>query len=262
MRSSVAIIKKELRSYFFSPIAYVIIGLFLFFMGVIFTKFVEIYQRYNAARQFGQGQGITIDKLATYLYQNMAFLLCFLTPLITMRLFAEEKRQNTFELLFTAPIRGAGLVLGKFIAAYLLMGLMVGLSFVYVLFMILWGNPDVAIISSTYFGILLALACYVSLGGLISSMTSSQAIAAVWTFVVLLLLWLLQSIAQGITVRWETFFGVVELGPTLEYLSPLKHFNDSLAQGLIYLKDIVYFLSFTGLVLFLTHRVVESNRWR
>ena len=79
---------------------------------------------------------------------------------------------------------------------------------------------------------------------------------------VLLVLWLLQSIAQGITVKWDTFLGAAELGPTLEYLSPLKHFNDSLAQGLIYYKDIVYFVSFTGLVLFLTHRVVESNRWR
>ena len=262
MRGAVAIIKKELRSYFCSPIAYVIIGLFLFFMGVIFTKFVEIYQRYNTMQRFGQGQGITIDKLATYLYQNMAFLLCFLTPLVTMRLFAEEKRQQTFELLFTAPIRGAGLVLGKFFAAYLLMAVMVALSFVYVLFMILWGSPDVAIIGTTYLGVMLALACYVSLGGLISAMTSSQAIAAVWTFVALLLLWLLQSIAQGMSVRWDTILGAIEVGPTLEYISPLKHFNDSLAQGLIYAKDLVYFLSFTLLVLFLTHRVVESNRWR
>ena len=71
-----SIIKKELKSYFYSPIAYVIIGVFLFFMGVIFTKFVDIYQRYNMAQRFGQAQGITLDKLATYLYQNMAFLLC------------------------------------------------------------------------------------------------------------------------------------------------------------------------------------------
>ena len=262
MKGMAAVLKKEIRSYVYSPLAYVIIGLFLFFMGVIFSKFIDIYQRYNMMQRFQQGQGITLDRLATYLYQNMAFLLCFLTPLITMRLFAEEKRQQTLELLFTSPVRGVGLVLGKFFAAYALMGVMVALSFVYVAFMIAWGTPDLRIIGSTYLGIFLALACYVSLGGLISSLTSSQAIAAVCSFVLLLFLWLLQSIAQGMTAQWTTWLGTIEFGPTLEYISPLKHYNDSLAQGLIYAKDIVYFLTFTGFILFLTHRVIESNRWR
>ncbi len=256
-----AIIKKELRSYFYSPIAYVIIGVFLFFMGVIFTKFVDIYQRYNMAQRFGQAQGITLDKLATYLYQNMAFLLCFLTPFLTMRLFAEEKRNSTLELLFTAPIRGSELVLGKFLSAFILMGVMVALSFVYVLFMILWGTPDLSIIGITYLGVLLAIGCYISLGTLISAMTSSQAIAAVWTFITLLFLWLLQSLAQGITSRWDTPIGSVEWGPTLTFISPLSHFN-SFAEGLVHLKDVSYFITFTALILFLTHRVVESNRWR
>lgn len=262
MRGMTAIIKKELRSYFYSPIAYVIIGLFLFFMGVIFTKFIDIYQRYNMAQRFGQAQGITLDKLATYLYQNMAFLLCFLTPFLTMRLFAEEKRQQTLELLFTAPIRGIELVLGKFLSAFILMGVMVMLSFVYVLFMILWGSPDMAVIGSTYLGLFLALACYISLGALISATTNSQAIAAVITFVALLLLWLLQSISQGMSAKFETIIGTVDFGAMLAYVSPLSHFNNSFAEGLIHVKDIVYFTTFTAFILFLTHRVVESNRWR
>lgn len=261
MKGMVAIVKKEMRSYFYSPIAYVILGIFLFFMGVIFTKFIDIYQRYNMAQRFGQAQGITLDKLATYLYQNMAFLLCFLTPFLTMKLFAEEKRQSTLELLFTAPLRGAELVLGKFFSAYLLMLVMVALSFVYVFFMVLWGTPDLAIIGTTYVGVMLALACYIALGTLISAMTSSQAIAAVWTFIALLFLWLLQSLAQGLSAKWETFLGTVEWGPTLTYLSPLSHFT-SFAEGLVHLKDVVYFLTFAGFILFLTHRVVESNRWR
>ena len=261
MRGIVSIVKKELRSYFYSPIAYVIIGVFLFFMGVIFTKFVDIYQRYNMAQRFGQAQGITLDKLATYLYQNMAFLLCFITPFLTMKLFAEEKRQQTLELLLTSPIRGIELVLGKFLSAYFLMMTMVALSFVYVLFMIIWGTPDMAIIVTTYLGVMLALACYISLGALISAMTSSQAIAAVWTFIALLFLWLLQSLAQGMTNKWETAIGTVEWGPTLTYLSPLSHFN-SFAEGLVHMKDVIYFVSFAAFILFLTHRVVESNRWR
>lgn len=257
MSGSIAILKKELRSYFYSPIAYVILGVFLFIMGVIFAKFVDIYQHFNSVQRFGGGQGITLDKLATYLYQNMAFILCFVTPFLTMKLYAEEKRQHTFELLFTAPLRKFDLVLGKFLAAYSLMVFMVLVSFIYVFFMILWGNPELPIIGTTYLGLLLALACYVSLGGLISAMTSSQAIAAVWTFIALLLLWLLQSLGQGITAKT----GFVEWGPLLVFLSPLGHFN-SFSEGLIHVKDIVYFLSFTLVTLYFTHCVVESNRWR
>jgi ABC-2 type transport system permease protein len=252
-----ALVKKELRTYFLSPIAYVVIGLFLLIMGSIFTKFVFIYQQYNAAQRFGQAQGITLDKLAMFLYQNMAFILCFVTPFLTMRLLAEERRQQTLELLLTVPMRGVELVLGKFFAAFCLMMVMVALSFVYVLFMILWGNPEIPIIMTTYFGLALALACYVALGILISALTSSQAVAAIWTFVALLFLWLLQSFGQGITARW----GPIEWGPFLVYLSPLGHFNN-FSEGLINLKDIVYFLTFIGLSLFLTHRAVESNRWR
>jgi ABC-2 type transport system permease protein len=226
-------------------------------MGIIFAKFVSIYQGYNMAQKFGQGQGITLDKLATFLYQNMAFILCFITPFLTMRLFAEEKRQQTLEILLTAPIRGADLVLGKFFAAYLVVGSMVLLSFLYVLFMILYGTPDLRIIGSTYLGLMLALGCYISLGALISAMTSSQAIAAIFTFIVLLLLWLLQSLGQGVTAN----VAGISVGPLLIYLSPLGHFN-SFSEGLIHVKDIVYFLSFTFLMLFFTHRVMESHRWR
>ncbi len=257
MKGTIAIIKKEWRSYFYSPIAYVILGVFLFIMGVIFAKFVDIYHRYNAAHRFGAVQSITLDKLALYLYQNMAFILCFITPFLTMKLFAEEKRQATLELLFTSPIRVFELVIGKFLSAYGLMLLMLVISFIYVVFMILWGNPELSIIGSTYTGLALALSCYIALGGLISAMTSSQAIAAIWTFIVLLLLWLLQSLGQGVTARW----GVIEWGPALIYVSPLGHFN-SFAEGLIHVKDIIYFITFTAFTLFLTHRVVESNRWR
>ncbi len=164
MKGAIAIAKRELRSYFYSPLAYVVIGVFLLIMGVIFAKFVAIYDQYSRAKAYGQSQEISLDKLASFLYQNMAFILCFVTPFLTMRLFAEEKRQQTLELLFTAPIRGIELVLGKFFAAYGLMLLMIFFSFIYSFFMILWGNPQMTIIGTTYLGMMLALACYVSLG--------------------------------------------------------------------------------------------------
>jgi ABC-2 type transport system permease protein len=257
MSGTLAIIKKEIKTYFYSPLAYVLLGIFLLVMGIIFAKFVSIYVEVNAAQRFGQAQGITLDKLATYLFQNMAFILCFVTPFLTMKLFAEEKSQNTLELLLTAPIHTTGLVIGKFLGAFFLMGLMVVLSFAYPFFMILWGNPELGLIASTYLGLILSLACYVALGALVSALASSQAVAAVWTFILLLLLWLLQSLGQGITASW----GPIEVGPALVYLSPLGHFN-SFNEGLIQLKDLVYFVSFVFFALFLTHRVVESNRWR
>lgn len=257
MNGAIAVIKKEWRSYFYSPIAYVILGIFLFVMGTIFAKFVAIYQQYQMQSQFGGGQSVTLDKVALYLYQNMAFILCFVTPFITMRLFAEEKRQNTFELLFTAPVKVVELVLGKFFAAYGLMLLMVALSFVYVFFMVLWGTPDLGIIGTTYLGLMMSLACYVAVGTAISAVTNSQAIAAVFTFIALLMLWLLQSLGQGVTT---TFLGI-DIGQTLQYISPLKHFSN-FSEGIIYVKDVVYFLSFTIFMLFLTQRIVESHRWR
>ena len=257
MNGAIAIARKELRSYFYSPIAYVLVGIFLFIMGIIFGKFVMLYLDYTRMQRMGQVPSITLDRLAGYLYQNMAFMLCFLSPFLTMRLFAEERRQQTFELLFTSPVSGWQLVLGKFFAAYGLMVFMLLLSFLYAGIMILYGNPDVRVIATTYLGLLLAMACYVSLGALISATTSSQAIAAIVTFIVLLLLWLLQSLAQGMTSK----VAGIDIGEVLSYVSPLTHFN-GFNEGLVHLKDIVYFVSFTFFMLFATLRLVESNRWR
>jgi len=257
MTGMTAIMKKEWRSYFYSPVAYVVIGVFLLIMGIIFDAFVGIYQQYNNMSRFGQGQGITVDRLIAQLFQNMAFILTFLSPMLTMKLFAEEKRQHTYELLFTAPLRGGELVVGKFLSAFGLMMVMLVFSFFYIFFLLLWGNPDVNTIITTYLGLALSLACYLSLGGFISAISTSQAVAAVINFIVLLFLYLVQTLGQRVSAKW----GPIEWGPTLVYMSPLGHFN-AFAEGVIHVKDVVYFLTFTAFMLFLTHKVVESNRWR
>jgi len=257
MNGMIAIVKKELRSYFYSPMAYVLIGIFLFVMGIIFAKFVSLYHQYNMAQRFGGAPPLTLDKLATYLYQNMAFILCLITPFLTMRLFAEEKRQQTLEMLLTAPIRTGEIVFAKFLAALILLSIMIGVTGVYALFMVMWGNPEIKLIGATYVGLFLSMACYVALGTFVSSLFASQAIAAVWTFIILLLLWLFQSFGQGMTATT----GPIEWGPLLVYISPLGHLN-TFSEGLIQLKSVVYFLTFAGFMLFLTHRVVESHRWR
>lgn len=252
-----ALIKKEIRCYFWSPLAYVLMGVFLFLMGSIFTKFLILYQQYNFQQNLGAGPSVTLDKLANYFYQNMAFVLCFIAPFVTMRLYAEEKRQSTMELLLTAPVTSFGIVFSKYLSAMTLIISVVGLTVLYVLFLVSWGNPDMQVIFATYLGLILLLSAYISVGALISSFTSSQAIAAIFTFLTVLLLWLFQAFGQGMTA---TTAGI-EWGPLLIYLSPLSHFT-SFSSGLIQVKDIVYFVSFTVVALFLTHQVVESHRWK
>lgn len=257
MRSMAAIIKKEWKVYFYSPVAYVAIALFLFIMGFIFDQFVAIYQLYNQRAAMGMNSGISVDRLIGQLFQNMAFVMAFLSPMLTMKLFAEEKRQQTFELLFTSPIRGSALVIGKFIAALGLMCVMLLLSFAYNAFLIAWGNPDVNVIATTYLGMVLVLGCYLAMGGLVSAMVSSQAVAAIINFVLILILYLFQSIGPNMSAKW----GPIEWGPLLVYITPMGHFS-GFAAGMIHVKDVVFFVTFIGMMLFLTHKVVDSNRWR
>lgn len=252
------IVRKELRTYFYSPVAYVMLGIFSITMGFIFSSFVATYLNYKMQEQMG-AQGVTLEMLSRAFFSNMSFMFCFFVPFLTMKLFAEEKSQSTIELLLTAPLRTFQIVLGKYIGAITLMTAMLAASFIYVLFMILWGSPmpDLKVFAGSYFGVFLALASFVALGSAVSAMASSQAIAAVWTFVILMILALFQAVGQQTTAT----LGPIQLGPTMLYLSPLRHVA-SFTEGLLQLKDIVYFLSFTIFCLFLTHRVVESNRWR
>lgn len=252
-----AIIKKEWLSYFYSPLAYVVLGLFALIMGIIFDVFIGIYQQANMPSPYGPSQQIPLGRLISQYFQNVAFILCFMTPMLTMRLFAEEKRQHTYELLFTAPLRGGELVLGKFFSAFGFVLAMLAFTIVYMGFLVFYGNPDIAVLATTYLGLALSMACYVALGALISACSSTQAVAAVINYVVLLFLWLVQNIGQRVTLSW----GPIEWGPTLVYLSPLGHFN-SFAEGVVHIKHVVYFVSFAIFTLFLTHKVVESNRWR
>jgi ABC-2 type transport system permease protein len=252
-----ALVKRELRSYFWSPLAYVLMGVFFLLMGIIFTKFIILYQQYNFQQSMGGGPSVTLDKLANYFYQNMAFIICFLTPFLTMRLYAEEKRQSTMELLLTAPVTSWSIVLSKYLSAMALIATVLALTALYVVFFVAWGNPDVQVILATYLGLFLMLSAYVAVGALISSFTSSQAIAAIFSFLAVFLLWVFQMIGQGMTATT----GFIEWGPLILYLSPLSHFT-SFANGLIQIKDIVYFVSFTAVALFLTHQVVESHRWK
>lgn len=232
-----AIALKELKSYFVSPIAYIVTAMFLLISGYFFTLILQI------TKDAG---------MMTYLFGNMAVVLLLMAPLISMRLLAEEQRAKTLELLLTSPISDAGIVLGKFIASALLLLVMLAMTLHFPIILIVLGNPDGWPILSGYAGIFLMGCAFLAIGMLTSSWTQNQIIAAVSAFGISLLLWFLGA-ASG-----QATGGSAEI---LKYLSLNTHY-ESYAKGLLSLSDSLYYISLIGLLLFLTIRSLETRRWR
>jgi len=230
------IIKKELRSYFTSAIAYVVFAMFLILAGYFFTVI------------------LLISKQASLLgvAYNIVVTLIFLIPLITMRLFAEERKLGTLEILMTKPVRDFEVVLGKFLASFILFLLMIAATLVYVFILFKYGNPDIGPIISTYLGLILIGAAFLSLGIFASTLTENQIVAAVISFALILVLWILNWISGHLGTSTE--------GLT-SYLSLAYHFDDFL-KGVIDLKAVVYYLSFVVFWLFVTTRSIEIRKWR
>lgn len=199
----------------------------------------------------GKSPSIT-EGILRPLYGNMNVIFLFLVPFITMRLFAEERKLQTIQLLMTSPITLTEMVLGKFFSAFLLLATMMACTLVYPIVLMIYGNPDVGAIITSNLGTLLLSSCYLSLGILFSSMTENQIVAGALTFAGGLFLWL---------INWASQSAGTTLGKVLDYLSLIQHYNN-FSQGLIQTSDIVFYLSFIGIGLFLTHRILDSYRWR
>jgi ABC-2 type transport system permease protein len=253
MSNVLAIAQKELRGYFASPIAYIIIGFFALVFGWFY--FVSLTFFMQASLQMGMpGQGqININTMAIRpLLQNVSVVALFVLPLITMRTYAEEKRSGTIELLLTSPVTDTQIVLGKFFGAVALYALMLAVTWIHIGILFIYGNPEWKPIATGYLGLLLMGGCFLSLGLFISSLTKNQIVAAMATFAVFLMLWV---------INWISSF----VGPTtqavLQTLSLTDHFDD-FAKGIIDTKHVVYYLSFMAFGLFLTAKSVDSERWR
>jgi len=253
MTNVLAIAQKELKSYFASPIAYIIIGFFALVFGYFY--FVSITFFMQASLQMGMpGAGqININTMAIRpLLQNVSVVALFVLPLITMRTYAEEKRTGTIELLLTSPLTDAQIVLGKFFGALALYTLMLAVTWIHIGLLFIYGNPEWKPIVTGYLGLLLMGASFLSIGLLISSLTKNQIVAGMVTFAVLLLLW---------TLNWMS----ESSGPTtqkiLSALSITERFDD-FSKGVIAVSHLVYYLSFITFGLFLTAKSVDSERWR
>jgi ABC-2 type transport system permease protein len=257
MRNVCTIIGKELRAYFVSPIAYVVLTGFLLLGGWFFFNLLS---RFNLLltlyTQFQGGEAANRLNLNDYviapLMHNLSIVLVILVPMITMRSFAEEKKSGTYELLLTSPLRTGELVLGKFLASFLFICIMIGLTGIYPIILLVFGNPEIGVMSAGYLGLLLVATVFVAMGLLTSSFTENQIIAAVSGLVATLLLYI---------IGWPADSAGEVLGPLLRYMSVTEHFAD-MVKGLIDTRGLVYFGSLIVLALFLTQRSVESLRWR
>ena len=257
MRNALTIAGKELRSYFVSPIAYVVLTGFLLLGGWFFfnllARFNFLLSIYSAMRNPEAQMRLNLNEFViSPLLHNLSVVLVILIPVITMRSFAEEKRSGTHELLMTSPLSITEIVAGKFLGTFAFLLVMIGLTAVYPAILLLYGNPEVGILASGYLGLLLLAVAFATVGLLTSSLTENQIIAAVSCLVVLLLLYV---------IAWPADTAGSVLGAVLKYLSLTEHFGE-LVKGVIDTKDLVYFLSVIILALFLTQRSVESVRWR
>ena len=253
MSNILAIAQKELKAYFASPIAYVIIGFFALVFGYFYIVSINVFLQ--MAMQMGiPGQGqININNMAIRpLLQNVSVVGLFVLPLITMRTYAEEKRSGTIELLLTSPLTDFQIIMGKFAGAVALYCLMLAVTLPHMAILFVYGNPEWKPIVTGYLGLLLMGASFISMGLWISSLTRNQIVAGMITFAMLLLLW---------TINWAIDSAGPGMQKLLTAVSITDHFDD-FSKGVIALRHVVYYLSFITFGLFLTAKSVDSERWR
>ena len=259
LRNTLAIAEKEWRHYFGSPIAYVALTmwtlLFGFFFYVYLGQFVQMSMQ-SMGMEMGGGMKLSLnDVLIEGVMRNMAVVALFVAPMLTMRLFAEEKRQGTMELLGTAPLTNVQIVLGKFFAAAGLYALMIGAGLVNLV--VLWRYattpPEWKPVLTGFLALFLLGSCFIALGTFISTLTRNQIVAGIVSFCVFLGVWTLGWGAEDPTSGpvWKA----------VAYLGVTTHMDD-MVKGVLDVKDIVFYLSFITFGLFLAHQSVESQRWR
>jgi ABC-2 type transport system permease protein len=254
MRNAWIICRKEMGSYFTSPVAYLLLTMFALIFGFFFWNALGFFVFEGMEMQM-RGQQFPMnlnEQIIRPLLSNVSVIGLFFIPMITMRLFAEEKRTGTIELLATSPVRDLEIILGKWLAAvglYCCLLLFTALNFA---FLFRFGNPDWKQLAAGYLGLLLQAGALLAIGTFISTLTKNQIIAGAATFGVCLLLWVLEWVSAYETTAWSR---------VLSYMSIITHF-ESFARGTFDSKDVVFYITVIFLGLFFTARSLESLRWR
>lgn len=258
MRNVYLVARKELQSYFSSPVAYVVITMFLVITGYFFynqfTSFSVLSFQASTDPALAKQQNLLniTETVVRPLFGNISMIMLLMMPLLTMRLFAEEKRSGTIELLLTYPITDMEVIIGKFIACLVVFLLMLLMTATHPILLIVFGEPEIGPILTGYVGLFFMGAAFISLGIFTSSLTENQIIAATLSFGVLFLFFMM-----GYSVGMMGPF----LGNLIMYISLIGHL-ESFAKGVIDTTDIIYYGVFITLFIFLTLRVLESKRWR
>jgi len=238
MRNVYYIAKRELGAYFVSPIAYVVLAIYLAVVGGLFG-FILYYSR-----------EATLGHV--FLHGVSLLFLVLLTQVLTMRLLADEQRQGTLELLLTSPLRDWEVVLGKYLASLAVLLVMMILTVHLPVLLVRVGNPDLGPVLSGYLGYLLLGSALLAIGVVASSVTQNQIVAAVLGIGITLLLWMSGALQDLVGDSMKE---------VAAYLPIFDHYVD-FVRGLIDTKDVIYYLSVVVLFLFLSTRVVESRRWK
>lgn len=228
--------KKELRSFFDSPIAYIVITIFLLITGWFFFSDLFLINQASMRNLFG----------------IVPFIFMFFVPAVTMRLISEEKRSGTIEVLLTLPVRDNEIILGKFLAGLILICVAVVLTFVYTFTLSGLGDLDFGSVVAGYIGLIFLGATYLSIGVFTSSLTQNQIVSFITSFVIIFALFMLDKVLMFMPGFLVSF---------LEYLSVDYHFSN-IARGVIDSRDVIYYLSIIFLFLFLAVRALESRKWR
>jgi ABC-2 type transport system permease protein len=246
MRNIPTLWKREMVSYFLSPIAYIVMAGFLLINGFFFWQILNIFN--------GQ-PGIPSDISPMQIVFGGFFwiLILIIPPVLTMRLFAEEKKTGTIEVLLTAPVTDGEVVLAKFFGAFSFYVLLWLPTTLYVLVLEYYGSIEIGPILAGYLGVLLLGALYLSIGVFTSSLTSNQVVAAILCFAILVMLFL-ASFLSGVVYTEQARH-------LLEYISFQDHM-ENFNRGIVNTKPLIFYLSFTLFNLFLTIRILETRRWR
>lgn len=252
------ILNRELKSYFSSLTVYVVILMFLLMTGYFFYNLLATFSIVSFQAQADpmlakQYQLLNINETVIRpLFGSLGIILLMMTPLLTMRLLAEEKKTGTIELLLTFPIKDVDVVLGKYLACLVVMLAMVLLTATYPVLLVTLGEPEVVPIATGYLGLVLIGAAAISLGIFTSSLTENQIVSASISFGMLFFFWLISYSVPLVSGG---------LGQFLSYLSINEHIA-SMSKGVVDTEDIIYYLCFIVLFLFLTLRSLETKRWR
>jgi ABC-2 type transport system permease protein len=244
MNGVIVLAKKELKDSFASPLVYILGGLFCMTMGWLFFNYLVASKELTT-------QTLT-NSILVPIFGNMNFVFVFLAPLLTMRLFSEERKLHTIELLLTSELSINHIIWGKFLSCALTIIFLLGLTFIFPIVLAFSGYSDWSIVITSYVGLFLSILCYLSVGLFSSSLTDNQIISALLTFSILLGIMLFVFTANATHN--------VLLGQIFQYLSVPFHF-ENFVRGGIRNYNFIYFFSFIGFFLFLTHISLGSRKW-